>query len=1151
MGSPTLLVGLGGTGSKIVAKVSSMISEEQRRYISCVIFDTDVNDLPLIKEKNPEIHVVQTSARMTVGEYLEEDHYARDNWFPLNPRLNRKVLSEGAGQVRSVSRLGFESAVRIGKMEPLHEAIQDLFKVDDKKTEQSLRVMIVSSLAGGTGSGLIVPVGMYIQHYVKTKFQLSGNIQRGFFILPEIFYGAVPADQRDNLKSNAYASLRELDAFMMKGDEALSEEYSDSVRLEMPVAGTDRHEEYDELPYNFCFLFDAQNSNGEKLNSLEQYTDHAANILYSMSFGAINKRINSAEDNVIRTLSKGGGRNRYAGAGASRLIYPYEDICQLIGLSWASKSITDQWLEYDRQFVEDNRKAQKRREEGYYVKEVSRSDKYTTALETDSKGNKPFAMAIVKSVNPESDSALYENYVEAVDGFLKSDISADDELKTAEDKIRNILKNTSDKKSSVKDTSAKLNQANSAIDDYLKTIDQYIERRARDLGYTLFEGASNQGKLDEPYYLENVIENNGNYLHPNAVRYLLIKIKDLLEDTKPKEVNGDKSQLLKRLEKPDTNGKGFDKYKDKVLPWQKKKFDGEVKAVTNNLNKALKDVNDYLYSSLKEKVYTHGIQYISDLIFGFEAFYDAFESEVGILAKKQEDIKKRYNQAPGMTVRYVAASRKALDTLVKRYPYTGSLISVDKDLSRRIVDKTFAYTKKINKPNPSRYFGELFEDQILEHYQESANKKLNKELDNGILEAIRLEADLLLDEDLKESQIAVDQYVRDVLESTRNLSTPFIEKPSEINASPIYACAFHPSLLPAHGDESYEAKLVQEELIEKGGTPDKEIDRNVILFYQSYYGLRANALSKFSPPKNSLTYKRNGGEYFNAYAELIRGIHPNNSVLQEISPHIDRRWHLAAKMPDLDEGNQIIEEYGINAAFFWVLVLDYLKYRTESNGQGVFELDTRLMKMDGNDGALLIDEHNRASKLAEVLQALTIQPSFVHAVRELARERTDNSIKFSKTVEKSDIYNRINNIETWLDPQWIGLPEIEDGEKCKVSLFEIPLILKASTPVGTFSDAKLSDLLKVMFREAISYISGFCSPEELAGKIQDFVEGQYLNFKQRLKEIKAENSENGTKVLQDELIPEELKTVGILLQEYGVYELSADLISTAKQKLKM
>ncbi len=709
--------------------------------------------------------------------------------------------------------------------------------------------------------------------------------------------------------------------------------------------------------------------------------------------------------------------------------------------------------------------------------------------------------------------------------------------------------------SEIEEAVAGLKKASSALSEYVSEIDRYVENEYRTLGYSLYEGAVSQGKLDEPYFLENVIENNGSYLHPNAVRYLLIKIKDELVKRKEglqASVKDNKSKLESFIAHPwksleDEEGTSLEEYRPKSPFGRKKKHIQKLVELKNGVASKQKTADTYLEESIQEKVYTHGIRYISELIEGFEAFYDAFESEVGELETRQEEIKSRYTQAPGMTVRYVAASRPALDALVKRYPYTGSLISVDADLSRRIVDKTFAYAKKTTKPNRSRYFGELFEDQILEHYQESANKKLNKELDNGILEAIELEADLLLSDEQKESRYAVDQYVRDVLDSTRNLSTPFIEKPSEINAAPIFACAFHPSLMPARGDESYQAKLVQEELVEKGGIADEDIDRNSILFYQSYYGLRANTLSKFSPPKNTETYRRNGGEYFNAYSELVGGIHPNSRLSQEISPHIDRRWHLAAKMPDLDEGNQIIEEYGINAAFFWLLVLDFLKYSVESNGQGVFGLETILMEMDSNAGDLLVDEHKRASRLPEVLQALAMQPSYVRIIRDLARNRIEQNIDQVKTVEKSDIYLRMHDIKTWFDPQWIGLPANKEEGKHSVSFFEIPLIMKASTPVGTITNKKLSDLLQVMLKEAASYIAGFCSPEEVSGKIRNFVDVEYRRFGQKLLEIEKEDSENGRKILLDDLITDELETAAMFLKENGVYDLSAELIEASKK----
>lgn len=351
--APTLLVGLGGTGSKIVCRVSQMVTEEQRKRIGFAVFDTDINELREIREANPFIKTIQTSTKLTVGEYLNIDTHARDEWFPVNGILNSKSLTEGAGQVRAISRLALDTAIRAGNMEPLHNAIEELYKLEGDSSEQALRVVIVSSLAGGTGSGLILPVALYLKNYLATKFQASANITRGFFILPEVFYEVIRGQsERNNLKCNAYATLRELDAFLMKGDETLPEKYEKTVKLEFPRVGSNDVEEYNVRPYDFCFLFDAQNTEGKKLNSFNQYLDHAANCIYSQSIGPMNKRSNSSEDNTIRELCAERGRNRYAGAGSAMLIYPYEDVREYIALNWTKECVSSQWLVFDRMYKE-------------------------------------------------------------------------------------------------------------------------------------------------------------------------------------------------------------------------------------------------------------------------------------------------------------------------------------------------------------------------------------------------------------------------------------------------------------------------------------------------------------------------------------------------------------------------------------------------------------------------------------------------------------------------------------------------------------------------------------------------------------------------------------------------------------------------------
>ena len=54
--APTLILGLGGTGSKIVQNVAEKVRESgssQSERIAFVVFDTDINDLGRISSDQP------------------------------------------------------------------------------------------------------------------------------------------------------------------------------------------------------------------------------------------------------------------------------------------------------------------------------------------------------------------------------------------------------------------------------------------------------------------------------------------------------------------------------------------------------------------------------------------------------------------------------------------------------------------------------------------------------------------------------------------------------------------------------------------------------------------------------------------------------------------------------------------------------------------------------------------------------------------------------------------------------------------------------------------------------------------------------------------------------------------------------------------
>ncbi|MCI7505938.1 MAG: tubulin-like doman-containing protein, partial [Coriobacteriaceae bacterium] len=279
MSAPTLIVGVGGAGANIVGRVMDLVGDDRRANVAFVVFDTDANDLRLLKEKHPNLQIIQTSPQMTVEECVAS-YDGMEEWFPSHPVLNPKDLTQGAGQVRAISRLSFETVLVDGKIEPLHEAIRSLHGISGDDMAQAVRVVICGTIAGGTGSGLILPLGLYLRNYFKTEYHKNSVIIRGQFILPDVLTSTVIRNderQRRFLEANAYATIREIDAFMRKGDGFNIDDDYDAVTADIPIPGTNRRETYPPLlPYDFIFMTDAQNFDGKTLDDKETYYDYIA-----------------------------------------------------------------------------------------------------------------------------------------------------------------------------------------------------------------------------------------------------------------------------------------------------------------------------------------------------------------------------------------------------------------------------------------------------------------------------------------------------------------------------------------------------------------------------------------------------------------------------------------------------------------------------------------------------------------------------------------------------------------------------------------------------------------------------------------------------------------------------------------------------------
>lgn len=1101
--APTLIVGLGGKGSDIVSRVAKMVTKEQRQKIGFVVFDTDVNELREIGNSNPFIKTVQTSTKLSVGEYLNIDTHARDNWFPVNKILSRKTLTEGAGQVRAISRLALDTAIRAGNMEPLHEAIEDLYKLKGEQMDQSLRVIIVSSLAGGTGSGLILPVALYIKNFLQTRFQQSANITRGFFLLPEVFYEVIKGQaERNNLKCNAYATIRELDAFLMKGDGTLPEKYKDKLKFEFPRVASRECEEYDVMPFDFCFLFDAQNIDGKKLNSFNQYLDHAANCIYAQSIGPMNKRSNSSEDNTIRELCKSKGRNRYAGAGSSMLVYPYEDVREYIALHWADQCVSDQWLVFDKQFKEKSIQNNEKRSKGMNVKDLDAANDYITSLEAAADQKNAFASTLRNMCSKFDEDGMtqignkWEEYVDNLKKYITK-VSESGQMDLDQQKQR---------------TQNQLSELHESIEaelyvDVYRELSKYrnmvikrIEESARTIAYTMFESENASITNDKlAYQLETYMRDGmGNFLHPNAVRYFLYNTLQTLRQQKEATDRANEKNLKyfssfeqNAFDDPKTENKleTVDNLSDKkksFISVLTKKPSGWQQDLQDQYSFYFKIVNDYRVSATYAEVLNEAISYVKNICEAFQIFYNSFDANVRSIKRNIEKMTEKYEGLKGNTTRYVCVSRKCFSKFKTKMPFTGSAISLSSDLCDSIYCQVRKYSMMKEKPNET-YFKSLFDEGIMGYFRNSVMESYSSDIKMDIIKALETEAQYDFDE-FDDNRI--EQYVKKSIQETKHLSEPFIEKPLGEQKTIIPSNAYNPHI--SQPENPKRKALVESELQNAGGCPDEDIGENMILFYKAIYGLRANELSKFAPPATTATASRDAGEYYKAYFELVTQIKPKSQETSVITPHIDREWHLVSRLPDLDEASQVEQETKIYKALMLGLIFNKIQFKRISENKTWYRL--LLPGCDTED--FVVSNKTPCDSFYEVLDALTINPFVVKGVI----EAVDNEIERQRLSCRKVLFEDSILIEKL---STFKLPELEEisakFEDMQMSVFDIVTFLKASTPADGFRDEEGTALLKVILDVIYQYMKKLCPPNELNPMFGELIMKQYAIFKSHIR----------------------------------------------------
>ncbi len=429
MARKILMVGLGGTGCQVVNRVRRRVFREgvenENRCFSRIAFagfDTDKREAG--KEGLP---LVTLSRDVTVGELLKE-HPEYEEWFPAeDPFLNARTMGRPSAAVRALGRLALEDALnRADSDDRPFRALDEAFEtLRDNDKESSLVVIVISSLAGGMGSGIFIQAALLLRKLIREKFgdyTADTALFRGLFILPDVFMpmmtGVDGASRVEAFSADAYASLKELCAMNRicfaydAGEQGIQMAYGKLF---------DPRESGNIMPYASVCLIGALNSLAQALPSFSAYERLAADIAYMQVYSPMANDLESEEDNRIRSTIVGSGRNIYGSCGASRIVYPRGDVVNYCVKRLMADNISETWLYFDDVFRSQLLAARDLRRRDPGTELPKRSEVYIAAVRSTMR-NASYQFPFLKDdISIESGSQLVERqdiYLADVKNYL-------------------------------------------------------------------------------------------------------------------------------------------------------------------------------------------------------------------------------------------------------------------------------------------------------------------------------------------------------------------------------------------------------------------------------------------------------------------------------------------------------------------------------------------------------------------------------------------------------------------------------------------------------------------------------------------------------------------------------------------------------------
>jgi hypothetical protein len=695
----TLLLGLGGTGSRVINYVASDLKKKKISIndgqICCTVLDTNDNDRKKIAETGIGVQIVATSKDRKIEDYLKiYSNKGVRNWMPESPALLKESMKDGAAQMRTKSRLAFMDTVEDGTIHQLEMHINKLF---DSRDDARIRVMIVSSLAGGTGAGMFIQTALWLR-----KFFAKRNCAvtlRGIFLLPDVFVNTIEdirtdETEKQSLYANAYGAIRELNALT----KIKVKNYKPLLPVKIDGLFDSENGQPDGQPvYDYAFFIDAITERGSVLNQIDHYEQIVARLVYMQLYAPMHDDLYSEEDNLFKRFQKS-KEPVFGSCGTAKAVYPSEDILRYCALRATQDSLSTGWKKIDDEIKEKQRKEDEKEKSGLILThrlnprvEYVRLFDAKASKTGDQIGKDRLFVNIANDIKneervPGEDGTVEINYTDKIEDFIeKLDEIIASTVDTADPGSLSSLKlkkNWIDQSTDTRDTLISLVQKKTKdVERFIEDTDGEVDRLAEevlDLVFSSDMGDVNRENLSSVFGLLTKKNNNNEtyFVHPVAVRYLLYKLAARLEEIKSAIIP---DTLRKCAEKGYGNGKpkiSFDnpktmKVEDDALSYlaskaflqNEEKFIKNFKGLYAQHNGGQYELcRVYAISVLKLRLAVIFSQRLEKLVVAVEGFFNNL-NKVSNTISDEIAANVRKNENVAQKIKYVCASANDKDAM--------------------------------------------------------------------------------------------------------------------------------------------------------------------------------------------------------------------------------------------------------------------------------------------------------------------------------------------------------------------------------------------------------------------------------------------------------------------------------------------------------